>query len=70
MKTIDKQTDVSRRSLIAGASTIGLLAASASLLPSRAVQGIGKLEPATTPTDAKGYHLSEHVKRYYRSTLV
>jgi hypothetical protein len=70
MKTMNKQSDFSRRSLIAGARTIGLLAASASLLPSRAVQGIVELGPLAAPTAAKGNHLSEHVKRYYRSTLV
>ena len=61
---------VSRRKMFAGAGALGAIAATASLLPSAA--------PVTAPQDAVkvaparggGYHLSEHVKRYYQTTLV
>jgi len=65
------KSKLSRRTLFAGAGTAGAIAAAASLLPG-AVQ-----ETAATPEDGKeppakggGYQLTEHVKQYYKSTLV
>jgi hypothetical protein len=62
---------LSRRTLFAGAGTAGAIAAAATLLPG-AVQ-----EAAISPDDQKrpperggGYQLTEHVKRYYQTTLV
>ena len=61
---------VSRRKLFAGASTLGAIAATASLLP------LARTEiataPAVKPMPARGggYSLTEHVKRYYKTTLV
>lgn len=64
------QVSVSRRKMFATASTLGAVAAAASLLPS--VQGTAtptsEVKPA--PTRGGGYVLSEHVKRYYKTTLV
>jgi len=61
---------LSRRRLFAGAATVGTLAATAALLPT--LQG-----PAETPVVKKdpparggGYELSEHVRQYYKTTLV
>lgn len=57
---------LSRRTLFAGAGTIGAVAAAAALLP--AVQ-----QPHATPTvetppeNGGGYQLTEHVKRYYQT---
>ena len=61
----------SRRSLFAGAATVGAVAAVASVLPKA-------LPQAATPAVAElpkperggGYALSEHVKRYYQTTRV
>ena len=63
---------LSRRHVVAGAGTVGALAAAAAALPL-----------ATTPTDKKtvasakpqaepqdGYQLTDHVKRYYQTTKV
>jgi hypothetical protein len=60
----------SRRNLVAGAGTVGLLAASASLLRSPAGSPANDGPPASPATQAKGYRLTEHVKRYYHSTLI
>lgn len=61
---------LSRRTLFAGVGTAGALAATASLVP-----GVRPVE--ATPVAAKvmpdkggGYTLSEHVKQYYKTTLV
>lgn len=62
---------LSRRTLFAGASTVGAMAAVASLLPS--VRGVAvpaeqPLKPA--PEKGGGYSLSAHVKKYYQTTLI
>jgi len=60
---------LSRRTLFAGAGTVGALAAAASLLPG-AQQAPETAEPdrREPPERGGGYALSEHVKRYYRTT--
>lgn len=61
---------LSRRTLFAGAGTVGAVATVASLMP--AVQPVmpAALAPKAAPTKGGGYSLSEHVKRYYKTTLV
>jgi hypothetical protein len=59
---------LSRRTLFAGAGTVGALAAAASLVPAAR-----DVEPVPAPSKEPperggGYSLSEHVKRYYRTT--
>ncbi len=64
-------TKLSRRTLFAGASTVGAIAAAASLLPS--IQGLATptaQQPKAAPAAGGGYTLSEHVKQYYKTTLV
>ncbi|MGZ5181563.1 MAG: formate dehydrogenase [Ramlibacter sp.] len=60
---------LSRRTLFAGVGTVGALAAAASLLPG-AQQVTDAPEPTRRepPERGGGYALSEHVKRYYRTT--
>jgi hypothetical protein len=58
---------LSRRTLFAGAGTAGALAA-ASLVPATGeVAPVADL-PKQPPERGGGYALSEHVKRYYRTT--
>lgn len=60
---------LSRRTLFAGAGTLGALAAAVSVLP---------VAPSVAPTPAPlpkperggGYALSEHVQQYYKTTRV
>lgn len=59
---------LSRRTLFAGASAVGAVAAVASLLPAAqpAEQATQELKPA--PAKGGGYQLTEHVKQYYQTT--
>ena len=64
------KSKLSRRTLFAGAGTAGALAAAATLLPG-AVQDTAALPQINEPpAKGGGYQLTEHVKRYYKSTLV
>jgi len=61
----------SRRKFFAGAATVGAAAAAVAILPGISgapveAQAPSALPPA--PENGGGYSLSEHVKRYYRST--
>lgn len=64
-------TQLSRRTLFAGASTAGALAAVAAALPS-----LNTVEPAALavaqpkPEKGGGYTLSAHIKQYYQTTRV
>jgi hypothetical protein len=59
----------SRRTLFAGAGTVGAVAAATSFLPQVAQLAPQALQKAK-PERGGGYELSEHVKRYYKTTLV
>lgn len=71
MKSSDQQP-LARRSLLAGAGTVGALAAAAALLPGRKPTPISSAEPVQTVSadDTSGYRLTEHVKQYYRTARV
>jgi hypothetical protein len=66
------KSKLSRRTLFAGAATVGAAAAAVSLLPSSvpelAAQPASGLQPP--PERGGGYQLTERVKQYYKSTLV
>lgn len=66
------KSKLSRRTLFAGAGTVGAVAAAASLLPGVVRESAAPPEPASKEPPARGggYQLTEHVKRYYKSTLV
>ena len=61
---------VSRRKWFAGAGALGAIAATASLLPSTAPVTAPQGPVKVAPAKGGGYHLSEHIKRYYQTTLV
>lgn len=66
-----KNPRLSRRTfLTAGAATAGVVVAGAAVLPAsqQPVNVTAEAKPA--PKNGGGYHLSEHVKRYYKTTLV
>ena len=67
----DPNPAVSRRSLFAGAATVGAVAAATSVLPT-AIQGVAPQAAPELPKPERGggYTLSEHVKRYYQTTRV
>ena len=67
----DPKKSLDRRTMLAGAGTVGALAAAAAVLP--AAQTALPQQPAAvqpTPDTAAGYRLTEHVKRYYASTRI
>lgn len=64
-----ENSKLSRRTLFAGAGTVGAVAAATSLLPSVQNMAPPILQKAK-PERGGGYELSEHVKRYYKTTLV
>jgi hypothetical protein len=60
---------LTRRSLFAGAGTVGALTAIVGVLP--ASQQVAQVPvPKPKPARGGGYELSAHVKQYYRTTLV
>ena len=62
---------LSRRTLFAGAGTAGAIAAAATVLPG-VVQQVQEAtpQPKTAPEKGGGYQLTDHVKRYYKTTLI
>ena len=67
----EKKPALSRRSLFAGAATVGAVAAATSVLPT-AVQNVAAQATPELPKPERGggYMLSEHVQHYYRTTRV
>lgn len=61
--------DRSRRKFFAGSAAVGAAAVGAVVLPGvQTQQAAPQAKPA--PERGGGYHVSEHVKRYYKTTLV
>lgn len=59
---------LSRRTLFAGASTVGALAAAATVLPRVTAEAPAAAEVKPAPTKGGGYSLTAHVKQYYQTT--
>ena len=64
------QGKLSRRTLFAGAGTVGAVAAVASLVPAAKQADTAEPQSQVAPTKGGGYQLSEHVKRYYQTTKI
>lgn len=68
-----KQPRVARRTFLAGAGVVAAAAGAASLTargPAAPAQSAVIPEPTDVPSDNKGYRVSEHIRKYYRTTLV
>lgn len=62
---------LSRRTLFAGAGTVGALAAVASMLPTaQSMVPVADVPVKTQPERGGGYTLSAHVQQYYKTTRV
>lgn len=62
---------LSRRTLFAGAGTVGALAAAVSVIPGvTAVTQASAPTPQAKPERGGGYALSDHVKHYYKTARV
>lgn len=68
----DKKSPLSRRQMVAGAGTVGALAAAASVLPLGQPQDVPAAAEATRAADTTkpGYRLTAHIERYYQTTKV
>jgi hypothetical protein len=70
----EKQHRVARRGFLAGAGVVAAAAGAAALTSRTATppaQSASRPEPASEPADdGQGYRVSEHVRKYYRTTLV
>ena len=64
------KSKLSRRTLFAGVGTVGAVAAAAALLPRVVPEGEAAPGQKPAPEKGGGYQLTEHVKRYYKSTLI
>jgi len=65
------QGAVKRRAVFAGATTVGALAAVASLLPTGPSSApVAEAQPKEPPQRGGGYALTDHVKQYYQTTRV
>ena len=66
-----KSTQLSRRSMFAGAGAAGALAAAAAVLPiTRGAETAVAAEPKAAPDQGGGYQLTQHVLRYYQTANV
>lgn len=66
----ERQPSPTRRRLFAGAATLGAAAATVAVLPQMAIDAAPAAapEPRPLPERGGGYHLSDHVKHYYKTT--
>jgi hypothetical protein len=64
------KSKLSRRHLFVGAGTVGAVAAAASLVPGAVQETVATPQPKEPPARGGGYQLTEHVKLYYKTTLV
>lgn len=66
------QNKLSRRTIFAGAVTVGAAAAAVTLGPSAVQQMTAQPAAALQPPPERGggYQLTERVKQYYKSTLI
>jgi hypothetical protein len=66
----EERSGLNRRTLFAGASTVGALAAAAALVSRAPAEETAAIEPKPAPTKGGGYSLSDHVKHYYQTTRI
>jgi hypothetical protein len=64
---MSEQTKIARRSFFAGLGLAAAAGVAVKLAPSAAVEALS--EPADE-AEGKSYRLSEHVKKYYRTTTI
>ncbi|SOZ35806.1 hypothetical protein [Cupriavidus neocaledonicus] len=69
----EKPTRVARRTFLAGAGVVAAATGAAALstrTPAMPGQAAALPEPTDPPSDSKGYRVSDHIRKYYRTTLV
>ena len=67
----NRQPNTSRRNFFSSAATVGAAAAAVVALPHVTPSEPVAAEPARpVPENGGGYHLSAHVKQYYKTTQI
>lgn len=66
----EPKSKLSRRQLFAGAGSVSAVAAAASLLPGAVQESAPEPQAKQPPARGGGYQLTDHVKKYYKTTLV
>ncbi len=68
----EPQSKLSRRRALAGAGTVGALAAAAAVLPKGdpAPAPVAAAQPAAEPAKGDGYQVTPHVLRYYQTARI
>ncbi len=66
----DQPTRLSRRTVFAGATTVGALAAAAAVLPRVESQDTASAQTKAAPKRGGGYALSDHIKHYYSTARI
>jgi hypothetical protein len=66
----DSQSKPTRRGLLLGVAATGAAAAAVATLPGVQPQPAPQTELKPPPERGGGYQLTEHVKRYYKTTLI
>ncbi|MGA8514138.1 MAG: formate dehydrogenase [Burkholderiaceae bacterium] len=64
------QAQPSRRGLLFGAAAVGAVAATVAALPAVKTTEATAALPKPVPENGGGYSLTDHVKHYYRTTLI
>ena len=65
------QTAAGRRNFLVGAGLAGAAGAAVAATRGGAAQAVtAEAKPQTHERGGGGYHVTEHVRRYYRSTIV
>ncbi|MDX3906533.1 MAG: twin-arginine translocation signal domain-containing protein [Pigmentiphaga sp.] len=65
-----KTAKISRRGFFVGAATVGAAAVGAVIAPSMRPEPAAEPVAKPAPKKGGGYSVTDHVKRYYKSTLV
>lgn len=66
----DSQSKPTRRGLLLGVAATGAAAAAVATLPGVQPQAEPQAELKPPPERGGGYQLTEHVKQYYKTTLI
>lgn len=67
----DTQNKSTRRGMLAALGLTGAAAATLSALPRQGAEvAAAEAEPRPAPKRGGGYALTDHVKRYYKTTLI
>jgi nitrous oxide reductase len=66
----NEQPKLARRGFLAGAGIVAAAGAAAALTRPTTAPAPTSAVVASEADDAKGYHISEHIRKYYKTTLI